>query len=214
MKNVLLRWLIIISGLFVFAFGCHLSIKAGIGLAPWDCLGMGIANHTPLNYGLSMTASSIIILIADILMKERIGFGTIIDALITGNFVELFNVLDLFPESPGMAVSVLYIVIGMFIMALGQFIYMKCAQGCGPRDYLLVAIGKRMRKVPIGFVQIMLWAVVTLVGWLLGGPVGAGTIITTFGCGIAMQIVFGLLKFEPRDVDHKDVIQTIKMLRE
>ncbi|MBQ9828242.1 MAG: hypothetical protein IJM62_06135 [Lachnospiraceae bacterium] len=214
MKGVLLRWFIIVCGLFVFAFGCHLSIKAGIGVAPWDCLGMGMSNHLPFNYGVCMMISSVIILIIDILMKERIGFGTIIDAFITGNFVQLFNDIDLLPEPAGMHISVIYIVIGMFIMALGQFIYMKCAQGCGPRDYLLVAIGKRMRKVPIGLVQILLWGVVLLVGWLLGGPVGVGTLITTFGCGIAMQIVFSLLKFEPRDVEHLDVIQTIKLLRE
>ena len=52
----------------------HLTIRANLGLAPWDCLGMGIAKHTPLNYGLSMTVMGVIILIIDVLMKEKIGF--------------------------------------------------------------------------------------------------------------------------------------------
>ena len=65
----------IILGLGVFALGVHLTIFANIGLAPWDCLGMGVANHTPLNYGLAMTSVSVTILIIDLLLRERIGFG-------------------------------------------------------------------------------------------------------------------------------------------
>ena len=57
--KVFRQWLRIVFGLLVFAFGVHLTIYANIGLAPWDCLGMGIARHTPLNYGLSMTAMAV-----------------------------------------------------------------------------------------------------------------------------------------------------------
>ena len=60
--KVVRQWLKIIFGLMVFAFGVHLTIFANIGLAPWDCLGMGIAKHTPLNYGLSMTVMALVIL--------------------------------------------------------------------------------------------------------------------------------------------------------
>ena len=91
MKKLILEWIRIIIGLFVFAFGVHLTIFANIGLAPWDCLGMGISYHTPLNYGLSMTLIALTVLGIDVLLKEKIGFGTIIDALLTGNFVQFFN---------------------------------------------------------------------------------------------------------------------------
>ena len=89
--KVFRQWLRIVFGLLVFAFGVHLTIYANIGLAPWDCLGMGIAKHTPLNYGLSMTLMALVILCIDLSLKERIGFGTIIDALLTGNFVQMFT---------------------------------------------------------------------------------------------------------------------------
>ena len=90
-KSIVLGWLRIVLGLLVFSFGVHLTIYANIGLAPWDCLGMGMANHTPFNYGVSMTIIAVTVLIIDIILKERIGFGTIIDALLTGNFVQAFN---------------------------------------------------------------------------------------------------------------------------
>ena len=66
--------------------------------------------------------------------------------------------------------------------------------------------------MPIGIVEIMLWAVVLLAGWLLGGPVGIGTLISTFGAGLVMQVVYNMLKFEPRKVIHSDVLQTLRTL--
>ena len=60
-RTILLQWLQIVMGLLVFALGVHMTIYANIGLAPWDCLGMGIARHTPLNYGLAMTSMAVLI---------------------------------------------------------------------------------------------------------------------------------------------------------
>ena len=189
-KTIVLQWLQIVAGLLVFSLGVHLTIYANIGLAPWDCLGMGIAKHTPLNYGLSMTCMAVVILLIDLALRERIGYGTIIDALLTGNFVQMYNDLNPFPENQNLWMGIVLMVIGFVFMALGMWIYMKAAQCCGPRDALLVGLGKRMPKLPIGLVEILLWAVVLLLGWLLGGPVGIGTLISTFGAGAVMQLVY------------------------
>lgn len=213
-SKIILQWLQIAGGLLVFAFGVHLTIFANIGLAPWDCLGMGISFHTPLNYGLSMTSVAVIVLIIDLLMHERIGFGTIIDALVTGNFVQMYNDLDPFPMNENMWYGIAIMLTGFVFMALGMFIYMKASQGCGPRDALLVGLGKRMPKVPIGIVEIILWSAVTVAGWLLGGPVGIGTLISTFGAGLVMQLVYSLLRFEPREIVHRDVLETVWALLE
>ena len=211
-RRIVLQWVRIVLGLLVFAFGVHLTIYANIGLAPWDCLGMGIAKHTPLNYGLSMTVMALVILGIDLLLKERIGFGTIIDAVLTGNFVQMFNDLNPLEENRNIWAGILIMLCGFVFMALGMWIYMKGEQCCGPRDSLLVGLGKRLPKVPIGFVEVLLWAAVLLAGWLLGGPVGIGTLISTFGAGLVMQVVYNLLKFEPRKVIHMDVLQTLRIL--
>ena len=240
--RVVLEWVQIAAGLLVFAFGVHLTIFANIGLAPWDCLGMGIAARTPLSYGLAMTSTSVLILLIDLVLGERIGYGTIIDALLTGNFVQLFNdvsPLELCegllsgsgtpsgvissgaislpgaPTLPGVAIlpGVAMMLVGFAIMAVGMWIYMRAGQCCGPRDALLVGLGKRLPRVPIGVVQIALWSVVTVVGWLLGGPIGVGTLLSAFGAGAVMQVVYQLLRFEPRDVQHRDVIEVNRLLR-
>ena len=211
-KKILRGWLQIVAGLFVFAFGVHLTIFANIGLAPWDCLGMGIARHTPLNYGIAMTLTAIAVLVVDLLMKERIGFGTIIDALLTGNFVQLFNDLNPLQKNSNLAAGVLIMLIGFVFMALGMWIYMSAGQCCGPRDALLVGLGKRLRRFPIGIVEVLLWAVVLLIGWALGGPVGIGTLISTFGAGLVMQAVYSCIGFEPRSIVHKDILTSIHMM--
>lgn len=210
--KIILGWIKIVSGLLVFALGVHLTIYANIGLAPWDCLGMGIANHTPLNYGLSMTVMAVTILIIDIILKERIGFGTIIDSLLTGNFVQMFNSLNPLPRNDNMWIGIAVMIGGFVFMALGMWIYMSAEQCCGPRDSLLVALGKRLPKIPIGIVEVMLWSVVLLAGWLLGGQVGIGTLISTFGAGLVMQLVYVLIHFEPREMKHKSVFETVNIL--
>ena len=211
-KKILMQWVQIVLGLLVFAFGVHLTIWANIGLAPWDCLGMGISYHTPLNYGLSMTTMAVIILCIDLLLKERIGFGTIIDALLTGNLVQMYNDLNPFPPNGRLWAGILAMLVGFVFMAVGMWLYMRCEQCCGPRDSLLVGIGKRMPKVPIGLVEILLWGVVLLAGWALGGPVGIGTVISTFGAGFVMQIVYNMIHFDPRNCRHRDVLEVSREL--
>lgn len=212
-KEIFRQWLQIAWGLLVFAFGVHLTIYANIGLAPWDCLGMGIARQTPLNYGLAMTMIAVLILIVDLLLKERIGYGTVIDALLTGNFVQMFNTLTPLPENESLLLGIVAMLIGFVFMALGMCIYMKAGQCCGPRDALLVGLGKRMPTVPIGAVQIILWGVVLLFGWILGGPVGIGTLIGTVGAGVVMQIVYHWIRFEPREIKHKSIAEITHLLR-
>ena len=211
-KTILLQWLRIVFGLFVFSFGVHLTIFANIGLAPWDCLSMGVSYHTPLNYGLSVTLISVIIIVIDLLMQERIGFGTILDALLVGNMVQLFNDLNPLPLNDSLLPGVGIMLLGFVFMAVGQWLYMSGAQCCGPRDMLLVGLGKRLPKVPIGIVEVLLWGAVVLVGWLLGGPVGVGTLLSVLGAGLVMQAVLAVVKFEPRSVRNRDCIEVVRIL--
>ena len=195
-------------GLFIFSIGVYLTIQANIGLAPWDCLSMGVSRHVGYSYGIVHTAISILILIFDILLKEKIGYGTILDALLVGNYVDWIGYLKLVPVSESVPVSCGMVIIGLFIMGYGQYFYMAAAQGCGPRDSLLIALGKRFPKTPIGIVQTVMVGIALFIGWLLGGPVGIGTIISVFGLGTALQIVCRIMHFEPRDVIHKNVLET------
>ena len=212
-RNTIFRqWLRIVIGLVIAAMGVYMQIYANIGLAPWDCLGMGIAKHTPLNYGMAMTITALIILGIDLLLKERIGFGTIIDALISGNLAQLYSDINPLPQVTNTWVGIAVMLGGFVIQSIGMWLYMSAAQCCGPRDSLFVGLGKRVPRIPVGIVQIVVWAVVLATGWLLGGPVGIGTLISTFGMGLMLQLVFNIVHFEPRNVVHRDVIEVVRAL--
>ena len=211
-KHIVSGWLRILFGLAVYSFGVHLTIAANIGLAPWDCLGMGIAQHTPLNYGSSMVLISVTAVLIQLLFLERIGFATIMDAVITGNLTQLLNDYSPYPENHSIGLGIALMLFGFLFISLGMYLYMSAEQGCGPKDGLLIAIGKRMPKIPIGVVEILLWAVVTFAGWFLGGTVGIGTIISVFVGGVVMHLFFDAIGFEPRKLKHKSLKETIKML--
>lgn len=199
-------------GLFVFAFGEYATILGNIGLTPWDALSMGIRNYVPLTFGQIHVGSALIIVAIDLLLKEKIGIGTLLDALLVGTFVDMFSAILPFTETTNKFAGILLLIIGMFIMALGQLIYMAGGLSCGPRDSLLIAIGKRLPHVPIGYVDIMMKIILVIVSWLIGGPIGFGTLVAMLGMGSAMQIIFSIFKFEPRNVIHEGLIDSIKKL--
>lgn len=199
-------------GLFLFSFGVYLTIQADIGLAPWDCLSTGAASHIGLSYGIVHTGISILILLIDILLKEKIGYGTILDALLVGNYVDLIDRILSLPKCSSLPLSCIMVIVGLFIMGYGQYFYMSARQSCGPRDSLLIALGKRFPNTPIGVVQTVMVGVALFMGWLLGGPVGIGTIISVFGMGTALQIVCKVMHFEPREVHHLNVAEATEFL--
>lgn len=202
----------ILLGLSIYSFGVYLTIYANIGLAPWDCLGMGIAKHTPLNYGSSMVLIGVCAILVQLILHEHIGFATLFDALLTGNMVQLLCDISPYPENHSLWLGIAYMLFGFLFIALGMYVYMKAEQGCGPKDGLLVAIGKRLLKIPIGIVEILLWAVVTLIGWLLGGTVGIGTVISIFGAGAVMHLFYTAIHFEPRELRHRSIKDTFSIL--
>ena len=212
-KHIVSGWLRILFGLAVYSFGVHLTIAANIGLAPWDCLGMGIAQHTPLNYGSSMVLISVTAVLIQLLFLERIGSATILDAVITGNLTQLLNDYSPYPENHSIWLGIVLMLFGFLFISLGMYLYMSAEQGCGPKDGLLIAIGKRMPKIPIGVVEMLLWAAVTFAGWLLGGSVGIGTLISVLFGGAVMHLFFDVIGFEPRKMEHKSVIETIRILK-
>lgn len=201
-----------LCGLLIYSFGVYLTIAANIGLAPWDCFCMGIAQHTPLNYGSTMVLISVTTILIQLLFRERIGFATILDALITGRLTQFFIDISLYPENHNLWIGIVLLLLGFLIIDLGIYVYMSAELGSGPKDGLMIVIGKKLPKIPIGIIGILLWSAVTLIGWLLGGSVGIGTLLSIFGAGFVMHIFYDAIGFEPRKLKQKSLKETIKML--
>ena len=209
LMNRIGRSLFAVVGLMVFALGSYFQIQANFGMSPWNSLSQGISMNYPISFGTANIIISFVIIGIDILMKEPIGIGTILNALVIGAGTDIYLAIGFLPQQTSLIGKFLVLMAGIVITCLGQYLYMKACLSCGPRDSLMVGLGKKFPKVKIGTVNIVLLAMVQVVCLILGSPVGLGTVICVFGTGTITNIVFGFLKFEPRALKHESIIDTI-----
>lgn len=142
MKNYAVRTARLLFGLALFGFGCYLSIQANIGLAPWDAFSMGFAKLTGQSYGNMTVLTGLGILVVDCLLGEKIGVATVLNTLLVGKFVDLFDALGLVPKLDNFFAGVALLLAGQVVLCLGSYFYIGAAMGCGPRDSLMVGVGK------------------------------------------------------------------------
>ncbi|MBQ9299894.1 MAG: hypothetical protein IJ214_05215 [Clostridia bacterium] len=199
------------ASLFANGFGVYLTIQANIGVGPWDVLNLGLSRSLGILYGTASIAVSCTVLTVDVLLREPIGLAMFIDSVVVGKAVDFFNWVDAVPPAQSLLAGVPLLLAGLVIMAYTQYTYMIASLGCGPRDTLLVGMAKRMRRLPIGAVSIALLSLATLAGWLLGGPVGVGTLICAFGAGPIMQLAFRTVRFDATLVRHQRVTDSLRV---
>lgn len=213
MNNYMKRTIRLIFGLFLYALGSFLTIQANIGLAPWEAFSMGGAYLTHLSYGNIVVITGFIIIVIDFVYKEKIGFGTILNAILIGKFVDLIQFVNIVPKMSNFWLGLLMLLLGLFVICIGSYFYIGACLGCGPRDALMVALGKRLPKVPIGAIRGLIEGTVLIIGWLLGAKIGIGTIISVFGIGLILQFTFKLLCFDVKNIKHESVADTVKQCR-
>ena len=211
-KEIIINMIMAAVSLFFNGFGVYLTIQANIGAGPWDVLNLGLSKTFGILYGTASVAVSCAILGIDIVLREPIGIAMIIDSVVVGKSVDLFNRLDIVPKCNSLFTGIPVMLLGLVIMAYTQFTYMSAALGCGPRDTLLIALAKRIKKIPIGLISIALLGLATFFGWLLGGPVGIGTIICAFATGPIMQMAFLSVKFDATTIHHQPITDSVRVL--
>ena len=210
-KAIVINMIQAAVSLFVNGFGVYLTIQANIGAGPWDVLNLGLSKTLGILYGTASIAVSCTILGIDILLKEPIGIAMFIDAVVVGKSVDFFNHIQAVPSAPSLLTGIPLMLVGLTIMAYTQFTYMIASLGCGPRDTLLVGVAKRVKKIPIGAVSIALLSLATLIGWLLGGPVGVGTLICAFCTGPIMQMAFRSVRFDATGIKHQRLTDSARV---
>ena len=207
--NRLMRMGIASVGLLLFAFGYYMQLRICIGGTPWHTLNEGLSQTLGITFGQASILVSVLVVISDLLMKEPIGIGTILDAFLVGWGADFFLWLDPIPYQARVGPSLLVLFLSMVIVCFSQVIYMKAGLSCGPRDAMMVALGKRVRRIPIGAVNIAMSVTVLVVGYVLGGTVGLGTLINMVATGVVLELVFRICRFEPRDVSQEGLLETV-----
>ena len=198
-------------GLFIFSFGSYMCIPANIGLNPWTAFTIGIADTLNLSFGAVSIMTSIVILFIDLILKEKLGIATILDALLVGIFTDFFLWLNFIPQVNVFWIGIILLLIGQVFISVGVYYYMSAALGCGPRDSLMIAISKRSKSFPVGIARGIIEGSALLIGWLFGAKVGLGTVISVFGISILIQLTFKFFKFDANTVVHQSISQSIRM---
>lgn len=170
----------LLPGLACFGVGIALMVRADLGLSPWQVFHQGVAENVGLEIGTVVIITGGVVLLAWIPLRERFGLGTILNVALIGNVVNV--TLRLLPaEFVTVTTRVLAMTGGIMLIGLGSGLYIGAGMGPGPRDGLMTGLARRgpsIRAVRTG-----LEVSVLVVGWLLGGTVGAGTVAFALSIG-------------------------------
>ncbi len=196
--SIVIRSASLVFGLFLFAFGIVLLLESELGLSPWDVLAQGISDKTPLSFGTANIVVAVAVLAVAWALGARIGPGTVANAVLIGLFVDGLVAIDAIDalSDTSVAVRIVLMVVGIFIIGVGTGFYIGAGMGAGPRDSLMLVTARRL-NVRIGVTRATIEVVVTVAGFALGGTVGVGTLAFAFGIGPAVELSFWLLERSP-----------------
>ncbi|WP_298029980.1 YitT family protein [uncultured Dysosmobacter sp.] len=205
------RLLVLLGGLAVSAVGITMMLQANIGLEPWSVLQQGMSKSFGITYGTAAMIVGAVVVAAAFLCGESFGLGTLANIFVCPLFIDLLLYLDWIPLMESLPAGLVMLLAGMELLALGTWLYMKSGLGSGPRDALMVVLARKTRR-SVGFCRSSVEILAIAVGFLLGGQVGVGTVITGVGIGPLFNLNFALLHFRAAEVRQENVAETFRNL--
>ncbi len=212
MKKSFFKILRLFAGLFLYALGIVMTINANLGLAPWDVFHQGISIQTGITIGQAVIIIGVLLVILNIFLGERIGWGTVTNMLFIGLFIDFLMFNNIVPIFKNPVLGFIMMLFGQFIIGVASYHYISIGLGAGPRDALMVALTKKTNK-SVGTIRNFIEISVLIIGYFLGGYVGIGTFIMALTIGYLVQLAFKLYKFDVSDVKHRFIDEDIKWLK-
>lgn len=213
MKAKIFRLIRLVVGLFLFAVGVVITLNANLGVAPWDVLHTGIAQVSSLTIGRANILMGILVIIIDIILGQPIGWGSLLNMLLIGLFIDMLMIADIIPIANSLVPGLIMLFIGMIVNGYAAYVYISAELGAGPRDGLMIVLTKRTNKsvrVVKGFIEIL----VVIVGFIMGGKVGIGTVILAAFGGFFFQFAFNTANFDVKKVEHRYIHDDIKYIKD
>ena len=195
-------------GIILYALGVVITIEARIGFSPWEVFHAGLANVLNLQIGTISIGVGLILITITTIFGEKIGMATVLNIIFVGLTVNLILNAEIIPTSKSFSFSIIQMTVGLFIMVFATYLYLSTGLGAGPRDAFMVLINRKT-GIKVGIVRSLIEITVTILGALMGGLFGWGTIMAAVIIGIALQTVFRIFKFDPRTVEHEDIKTTL-----
>lgn len=217
-KGYIKRFIMLTAGLLIAAYGICMTVNSQLGISPWDVFAQGLALKLTEITGTTYTLGTLtrwigwVVLVLAVVLKEKIGFGTIYDILIVGTFINFYTDNNLVPSPDGFVLRFVLLVCGFILWSFGVYFYLAAELGAGPRDSLMAALSKR--GLPVNIAKNAIEAVVFVIGWVCGGTVGIGTVIAVFIMGYLLKFWFAVFKFDLAKAENESLIDTAKNVSE
>ncbi|MGC0378576.1 YczE/YyaS/YitT family protein [Streptomyces sp. SAI-229] len=173
------------AGLALYGASSALLVRSGLGLEPWNVLHQGLSERTGLSMGVVLTLMGAAVLLLWIPLRQRPGLGTVSNVLVIGAAMDA--ALALVPDAHAMAVRVPLMAAGIVLNGAATGLYIAARFGPGPRDGLMTGLNRRT-GVSVRLVRTAIEITVVVAGFLLGGTVGAGTLLYAVTIGPLAQL--------------------------
>lgn len=180
-----------------------------LGMNAWSTFNQGITEQTGIAFGTASQIISVAIIILSMFMKIYPGYATILNAIFIGFFINVGEKYHLYYVSDNYYINLFFILFALIIFNLGLYLYLSCNSGAGPRDGLMIGLVKITGK-SVTVVKTSIELTVFVLGWLLGGTVGVGTIITTLLGGYTLDKIFKLFNYSSHKVHHTNIMSYFK----
>jgi uncharacterized membrane protein YczE len=175
----------LLVGLSGYGFSMAMMVRAGLGLDPWDVFHQGLTMHTGMTIGIASAVVGVAVLLAWFPLRNRPGVGTIANVIVIAVTVDAGMLLLSTPTS--LSVRIAMMLGAVVLNAFSTVLYVGAGLGPGPRDGLMTGLVVRTGR-SVRLVRTSIEATVLVVGWLLGGTVGVGTVVYAFGIGPLVQL--------------------------
>ena len=167
-----------------FGIGCYYG--CGLGTDPISVYVDGLHVLSGLTYGQISTINNVILTILIIIFERKhLGIMTVLTVFISGPLIDVFTALisRLFPlETTPLAVRMILLAVALITFAVGTGLIVACKMGIGCFSFLPIWLSD-LTGISLSYTQMFTDACFLVVGWLMGGVVGIGTIVGVLGTG-------------------------------
>jgi uncharacterized membrane protein YczE len=199
LRSVLVKLPSLYFGLFLFAAGSVTNLYSGLGMNPWGVFHVGITGISGLTLGQVSQLVGLVVLLIGWGLGFPPGWGTVSNMFFIGWFTDRIIEWGLIPKPTDVIGQYTLLLLSVVFVGAGSLFYMRVQLGAGPRDGLMVGLVRRLNK-PVWLVRGSIEVSVLILGYLLGGPVGIGTVVTALTIGYSVQYAFKLGKFEGKSL--------------
>jgi uncharacterized membrane protein YczE len=176
----------LVVGLLLYGASLAMMVRGALGLAPWDVLHSGFIRHVPMTIGQAVVLLSFVVLLLWIPLREKPGIGTVANAVLVGLAADATLAVLAEPDSVVLRVGLL--VGGLVLNGLATALYIGSQLGRGPRDGLMTGLARRT-GLSLRLVRTALEVTVVVIGLLLGGALGLGTVVYALAIGPLAQLM-------------------------